>query len=298
MKSCHLQQDGWTWGILCLVKYIRQKDKYYTITLISCFSHWVVFSSFATPWTIALTDSSIHGIFPARILEWVIISFSRRSSWSRDRTHVSCIGRLILYRWAIWETHLTSMCNAKPNQNQNKLIRKQIGGRQQLGCGRRVNWVKEVKRYKLLVIKAVSCIFMAVSLRCSLETTTRLLISYTPIQNKKFEVWGKNVMVMLYRMKTIVNNTILYIWKLLRLRELKLGLYNNVEGWERVGSEREAQEEGMYVHLWLIHVDVWRKSRPVLESPAEVWVSSSLPQRQGLWVQQTCGISPLGGGHL
>ena len=33
--------------------------------------------------------SSIHGILQARILEWVAISFSRRSSWPRDRTWVS-----------------------------------------------------------------------------------------------------------------------------------------------------------------------------------------------------------------
>ena len=35
---------------------------------------------FATPWTVAF---SIHGIFQARILEWIAISFSRRSSWPR-----------------------------------------------------------------------------------------------------------------------------------------------------------------------------------------------------------------------
>ena len=35
--------------------------------------------------------SQFHGIFQARILEWVAISFSRRSSWSRDWTQVSCI---------------------------------------------------------------------------------------------------------------------------------------------------------------------------------------------------------------
>ena len=45
--------------------------------------------------------SSVHRILQARILEWVAISFSRGSSWPRDRTHVSCIGRQILYRWAI-----------------------------------------------------------------------------------------------------------------------------------------------------------------------------------------------------
>ena len=38
-----------------------------------------------------LPGSSIHGILQARILEWVAISFSRGSSWRRDRTHVSCI---------------------------------------------------------------------------------------------------------------------------------------------------------------------------------------------------------------
>ena len=35
--------------------------------------------------------SSIHGIFQARVLEWVAISFSRGSSWPRDRTWVSRI---------------------------------------------------------------------------------------------------------------------------------------------------------------------------------------------------------------
>ena len=34
--------------------------------------------------------SSIHGVFQARILEWVAISFSRGSTWPRDRIHVSC----------------------------------------------------------------------------------------------------------------------------------------------------------------------------------------------------------------
>ena len=36
-------------------------------------------------------DSSVHGILQARLLEWVAISFSRGSSWTRDWTHISCI---------------------------------------------------------------------------------------------------------------------------------------------------------------------------------------------------------------
>ena len=35
--------------------------------------------------------SSVYGILQARILEWVVISFSRGSSQPRDRTQVSCI---------------------------------------------------------------------------------------------------------------------------------------------------------------------------------------------------------------
>ena len=49
--------------------------------------------------------SSVHGIFQARILEWVAISYSRESSRPRDRTRVSCIscnGRWILYHCATW----------------------------------------------------------------------------------------------------------------------------------------------------------------------------------------------------
>ena len=44
--------------------------------------------------------SSVHGISQARILEWIAISFLRRSSRPRNQTHVSCvscIGRQILY---------------------------------------------------------------------------------------------------------------------------------------------------------------------------------------------------------
>ena len=53
------------------------------------------------PMDCSLPGSSIHGIFQARILEWVAISFSRRSSWSRDRTRVSClVGR----HFTVWAT--------------------------------------------------------------------------------------------------------------------------------------------------------------------------------------------------
>ena len=46
---------------------------------------------------VACQGSSVHGIFQARILEWLAIFSSRGSSQPRDRTHVSCTGRWILY---------------------------------------------------------------------------------------------------------------------------------------------------------------------------------------------------------
>ena len=42
------------------------------------------------PMDCSLPGSSVHGIFQARIMEWVAISFSRGSSQPRDRTQVSC----------------------------------------------------------------------------------------------------------------------------------------------------------------------------------------------------------------
>ena len=56
-------------------------------------------------------ESSVHGIFQTRILEWVAISFSRESSQLMDRTHVSfvsSIGKQILYHWATWEAFVKS----------------------------------------------------------------------------------------------------------------------------------------------------------------------------------------------
>ena len=50
--------------------------------------------------------SSVHGISQAGILEWVAISISRGSSQPRDRTHISCIGRWILYHWTSREALL------------------------------------------------------------------------------------------------------------------------------------------------------------------------------------------------
>ena len=71
---------------------------------------------FATPWTVALSGSSVHGIFQARILEWVAISSFRESSQPRDQTQVFCIAGRFFLTSATWEA-LLILYTAKNNAN-------------------------------------------------------------------------------------------------------------------------------------------------------------------------------------
>ena len=51
------------------------------------------------PMDCSLSGSSVHGIFQARVLEWIAISFSRGSSRPRNRTRVSRIaGRRFAFK--------------------------------------------------------------------------------------------------------------------------------------------------------------------------------------------------------
>ena len=68
---------------MCCVTYIH------TILFLLLFFNCVWL--FCNPMDCSLPGSSVHGIFQARILEWVAISFSMGSSWPRDWSHISCI---------------------------------------------------------------------------------------------------------------------------------------------------------------------------------------------------------------
>ena len=59
-------------------------------------------SDSATPWTVP-PGSSVHGISQARILEWVALLFSRRSSWTRDWTLVYFNAGRFFIVWATRE---------------------------------------------------------------------------------------------------------------------------------------------------------------------------------------------------
>ena len=67
------------------------------------------FLTVCNPMDCSLPGLSVYWIFQTRILEWVTISSSRKSSLPRDQTQVSCIScssRWILYHCATWEAHL------------------------------------------------------------------------------------------------------------------------------------------------------------------------------------------------
>ena len=57
---------------------------------------------FATPRTVA-GQAPLHGIFQARLLEWVAISFSRVSSRPKDQTQVSCTAGRFFTVWVTRE---------------------------------------------------------------------------------------------------------------------------------------------------------------------------------------------------
>ena len=51
------------------------------------------------PMECSLSGSSVHGIFQARVLEWIAISFSRGSSQPRNQSQVS---RIAGRRFTVW----------------------------------------------------------------------------------------------------------------------------------------------------------------------------------------------------
>ena len=80
-----------------------EKDKYHMLSFICvCVHAKLLQSCLCVTLCTSLPGSSDHRILQARILEWVAISSSKRSSWPRDQTcvlYISCIGRQILYHW-------------------------------------------------------------------------------------------------------------------------------------------------------------------------------------------------------
>ena len=76
-----------------LICYLKNKQACHPAdTFVDCKYFWYILQSCPTlcdPMDCSLSGSSVHGIFQARVLEWIAISFSRGSSRPRNRTWVS-----------------------------------------------------------------------------------------------------------------------------------------------------------------------------------------------------------------
>ena len=82
-KAC-VNKENHRWSFFLLVKLVVAQ---------SCSALW-------EPMDCSPPGSSVHGIFQAKILEWVAISFSRGSSRPRDQTQVSYIAGRSFTIWA------------------------------------------------------------------------------------------------------------------------------------------------------------------------------------------------------
>ena len=70
--------------------------------------------SLCNPMDWCLPGSSVHRIFPARILGWLAIFSSKGSSLPRDRTCISCTCKRILCHLATWEAQEQGHFPTKP----------------------------------------------------------------------------------------------------------------------------------------------------------------------------------------
>ena len=86
--TCYLKQKSiqWNLSIIHLKKSFKGLWNTWYTTI-----HAQLCPTLCDPLDCSPPGSSVHGISQARILEWVVISFSRVSSQPRNRTHTSCI---------------------------------------------------------------------------------------------------------------------------------------------------------------------------------------------------------------
>ena len=120
--SSQIWRLWWVWEAIYIFKVPSH------LVSLSC-NQWncLAVSDSVIPWS--LPGSSIHGIFQARVLEWISISFSRGSSWSRDWTQVSRIAGRCFTVWATREAQSSlGDSNNQSNLTSLRLIKGFPGG--------------------------------------------------------------------------------------------------------------------------------------------------------------------------
>ena len=80
------QETIYIYTLLCIFHYVLSQDTHTHTRLVT-----KSYPTLCDPLDWSPPGSSVHGIFQARVLEWVAISFCRVSSRSRDQNFISCI---------------------------------------------------------------------------------------------------------------------------------------------------------------------------------------------------------------
>ena len=107
----------------------------------------------------SLPGSSIHGIFQARVLQWVSISFSRGSSQLRDLTRVSRIAGRHFTLWASMGGHSES-----GGWNNNDVLHPPC-------------WSQVTERVQLIGWRGDSIVLTEILMKSPTSITTKDLIS-------------------------------------------------------------------------------------------------------------------------
>ena len=108
-RTFHMENESVFNGILSVSSNRNQNQS----SLITRTIYWFVYTypcsvsqpcpTLCDPMGCSPSGSSVHGFSQARVLEWVAISFSRRSSWPRDWTSITCVSRKAFYHCYTWE---------------------------------------------------------------------------------------------------------------------------------------------------------------------------------------------------
>ena len=91
---------------------------------------------FAIPWTVPPAGFSVHGIFQARMLEWVAISFSRASSQPRDQPRSPALLEDSLL--SEWPEKLLFICSDFIQSKKLFIIECHILNKKQDTCGGKI----------------------------------------------------------------------------------------------------------------------------------------------------------------
>ena len=173
--------------------------------------------------------SSGHGIFQARILEWVSVPFSRGSSQPKDQSWVSCIAGRFFTIWDTREVHQLQETNAAQSLGQEDPLEKEMatplsilawenlwteepGGLQFVGS-RRVRQDLATKQQELILSSV--CLYSLFSpIECSLaciqllkyHPSIRLMVIYLKSNFKKTDIIDGFIQVIL-----LCNNAFIFI---------------------------------------------------------------------------------------